>query len=152
SIDSPIIPSSPFYAADAVHQYEHDLDKANALLDEAGLEPGSDGVRFKMTILHQPGVPAALSKNMAENVRAQLKKIGIEAKLSESADFPAWASKVASHDFDMITDTVWNWGDPVIGVHRTYLSSNIRNIVWTNTQSYRNDKVDEILDKAGREI
>jgi hypothetical protein len=26
---------------------------------------------------------------------------------------------------DMTMDVVFNWGDPVIGVHRTYLSNNI---------------------------
>ncbi len=49
----------------------------------------------------------------------------------------------------MTMDTVFNWGDPVIGVHRTYLSSNIKPIVWTNTQSYSNPKVDELLEAAG---
>ena len=39
----------------------------------------------------------------------------------------------------------------MIGVHRTYLSSNIRDIVWTNTQSYRNPKVDALLEQAGVE-
>ncbi len=151
SIDGPIIPSSPFYAPASIHKYGYDLDKARALLDEAGLAPGKDGVRFNLTLAPQPGIPAAISKNMAEYVRAQLKKVGITVRLAESADFPAWAALVANHDFDMITDTVWNWGDPVIGVHRTYLSSNIRNAVWTNTQSYRNAKVDELLDLAGKE-
>ena len=40
-------------------------------------------------------------------------------------------------------------GDPVIGVHRTYLSTNIKPVVWTNTQSYANPKVDELLNQAG---
>ena len=56
---------------------------------------------------------------------------------------------MATHDFDMSMDASFNWGDPVIGVHRTYLSTNIRPIVWTNTQSYRNPKVDELLNAAG---
>jgi len=39
-----------------------------------------------------------------------------------------------------------NWGDPVIGVHRTYLSDNIRRgLVWSNTQNFRNPRVDELL-------
>jgi peptide/nickel transport system substrate-binding protein len=66
-----------------------------------------------------------------------------------SADFPSWAKRMATRDFDMSMDTVFNWGDPVIGVHRTYLSTNIRPIVWTNTQSYNNPKVDELLNTAG---
>ena len=66
-----------------------------------------------------------------------------------SADFPAWSKRIAAHEFDLTMDNVWNWGDPIIGVHRTYLSSNIKPIVWTNTQSYKNAKVDELLGTAG---
>src|SRR5690606_7537188 len=68
-----------------------------------------------------------------------------------SPDFPSWAKLISSHDFDMTTDAVFNWGDPVIGVHRTYLSSNIRPIIWSNTQSYSNPRVDELLEQAGQE-
>ncbi|MGB6009267.1 MAG: ABC transporter substrate-binding protein [Castellaniella sp.] len=148
--DGPIVPSSPYYAPAAVHKYPLNLDKAKALLDEAGLKPGADGIRFKMTIDVLPSIPS-LNKNVAEYTKAQLKKIGVDVRIQDSADFPSWAKRVANHDFDMTTDIVWNWGDPVIGVHRTYLSSNIKNVVWTNTQSYRNDKVDQILHQAGRE-
>jgi len=28
--------------------------------------------------------------------------------------------------YDMTVDTVWNWGDQVIGVHRACMSSKIR--------------------------
>jgi peptide/nickel transport system substrate-binding protein len=50
-------------------------------------------------------------------------------------------------------DIVFNWGDPVIGVHRTYVCSNIRQgVIWSNTQSYCNEEVDALLDAAGKEI
>lgn len=147
--NGPIISSSP-YATQDVHQYKLDLDKAKQLLDEAGYKPNSDGIRFTMTIDMLPGTDS-LSKNLAEYARAQLKKIGVTAELRTSADFPSWTKRIAAHDFDMTTDIVWNWGDPVIGVHRTYLTSNIRPIIWTNTQSYSNPKVDELLGKAGVE-
>jgi peptide/nickel transport system substrate-binding protein len=52
----------------------------------------------------------------------------------------------------MTTDNVFNWGDPTIGVDRTYLTSNIRKgVVWSNTQSYSNPRVDELLAKAAVE-
>ena len=145
----PIISSSPF-ADPSSNPYKLNLEQAKQLLDEAGLKPGANGERFKMTIDILPGT-VALSKNVAEYARTQLKKIGVAADLRTSADFPSWAKTMANHDFDMSTDIVWNWGDPVIGVHRTYLSSNIRPIVWTNTQSYRNDKVDKVLEQAAVE-
>jgi peptide/nickel transport system substrate-binding protein len=53
----------------------------------------------------------------------------------------------------MTIDNVWNWGDPVIGVHRTWISSNIKpGVIWSNTQSYVNPKVDELLAAAGKEM
>ncbi len=145
--DGPIIASSPLATTDLV-RYPFDLKKAAALLDQAGYKAGADGERFKLTIDYLPGGDDQ-QKNVAEYIRAQLKKVGITVAVRASADFPAWAKRIASHDFDMTMDAVFNWGDPVIGVHRTYVSTNIRPIVWTNTQSYRNPKVDELLNTAG---
>jgi len=147
--DGPIVGSSP-YATQDLNKYELDLDKAQQLLDEAGYKPDNNGIRFRMTIDILPGT-AALSRNVAEYARTQLRKIGVAAELRTSADFPSWTRRLAEHDFDMSTDIVWNWGDPVIGVHRTYLTSNIRPIVWTNTQSYSNPEVDALLEKAAAE-
>ncbi|HER27346.1 MAG TPA: ABC transporter substrate-binding protein, partial [Rhodospirillales bacterium] len=146
----PVVLGSPF-AAPGVEQYDLDLDKAKALLDEAGLKVGSDGMRFKLTLDFIPGF-AEMQKTIAEYIRPQLKKVGIEVALRSSPDFPTWAKRVGGHDFDMTMDIVFNWGDPVIGVHRTYLCSNIRKgVIWSNTQSYCNPKVDALLEKAGIE-
>ncbi|MGR4868574.1 ABC transporter substrate-binding protein [Variovorax sp. LARHSF232] len=145
--DGPIVASSPF-ATDDLARYPLDLKKAAALLDEAGLKPGANGERFKLTIDYLPGADDQ-QKNVAEYVRAQLKKLGVAVEVRASADFPAWAKRLATHDFDLSMDVVFNWGDPVIGVHRTYLSTNIKPVIWTNTQSYANPKVDELLNTAG---
>ncbi|MEM8754127.1 MAG: ABC transporter substrate-binding protein, partial [Pseudomonadota bacterium] len=65
---------------------------------------------------------------------------------------PTWAKRVGGHDFDLTWDTVFNWGDPVIGVHRTYQSTNIKpGVIWSNTQQYQNERVDELLELAGKE-
>jgi len=145
--DGPLVASSPFAVPDLV-RYPLDLKKAGEMLDAAGYKAGAGGERFKLTIDYLPGVDDQ-QKNVAEYIRGQLKKVGITVEVRASADFPAWAKRLASHDFDMSMDTVFNWGDPIIGVHRTYLSTNIKPIVWTNTQSYANPKVDELLNTAG---
>jgi len=145
--DGPIVASSPFAVPDLV-KYPLDLKKSAELLDAAGYPAGAGGERFKLSIDYIPGGDEQ-QKNVAEYLRSQLKKVGITLDVRASADFPAWAKRIASHDFDMTMDTVFNWGDPVIGVHRTYLSTNIKPIVWTNTQSYSNPKVDELLNAAG---
>ncbi|QDL38441.1 ABC transporter substrate-binding protein [Rhodoferax sediminis] len=148
--DGPIVPSSPFAVTDLV-RYPFDLKKAAAMLDAAGYKVDANGERFKLTIDYLPGVDDQ-QKTVAEYVRGQLKKVGIAVEVRTSADFPAWAKRMATHDFDMSMDLVYNWGDPVIGVARTYLSTNIKPIVWTNTQSYNNPKVDELLNTAGQTL
>ncbi len=145
--DGPIVPSSPFAVPDLV-KYPLDLKKSAELLDAAGYKAGAGGERFKITVDYIPGNDEQ-QKNVAEYLRSQLKKVGVTVEVRASADFPTWAKRMAARDFDLSMDSVFNWGDPVIGVHRTYLSTNIKPIVWTNTQGYANPQVDELLNSAG---
>jgi peptide/nickel transport system substrate-binding protein len=143
----PIAPGSPFYT-DKVEPYKLNLDKANQLLDAAGHARGAGGTRFAMAIDYLPGTPDN-SQTLAEYLRPQLRKVGIEATVRNSPDFPTWARRISSHDFDVTMDSAFNYGDPVIGVHRTYLSSNIKpGVIWSNTQNYANPRVDDLLAQA----
>jgi peptide/nickel transport system substrate-binding protein len=147
----PVVLGSPFGAPD-VEAYDLDLDKAKALLDEAGFKAGADGVRFKVELDFIPAF-AEMQKTVAEYIKPQLKKVGIIVSLRSSPDFPSWAKRVGGHEFEMSMDIVFNWGDPVIGVHRTYICSNIKKgVIWSNTQSYCNKEVDSLLAAAGTEL
>jgi peptide/nickel transport system substrate-binding protein len=142
-----IHPGSPFYEPD-VATYDLDIDKANQILDEAGYARGDDGMRFKLTI----DFGWASIKAPTEYLKPQLKKIGIDVTIRASPDFPTWSKRISNYDFDMTWDVVFNWGDPAIGVHRTYQSSNIKpGVIWSNTQQYENARVDEIMEAAGKE-
>ena len=94
-----IHPDSIFNESD-VARYDLDIDKANAILDEAGYTRGSDGMRFPLTI--DFGWPSA--KPWAGYAKPQLKKIGIDVTVRTSAGFPAWAKTVSNWDFDMTVD------------------------------------------------
>jgi peptide/nickel transport system substrate-binding protein len=145
----PIGSASPFYSGE-VERYDLNLAKAAQLLDAAGLKPGANGIRTQLSLDAVPGVSDM--RATAEYIKPALAKVGIDVQLRNSPDFPTWARRVSSFQFDMTMDSVWNWGDPVIGVHRTYLSSNIREgVIWSNTQRYTNTKVDELLTAAGKE-
>ena len=143
----PIAPGTPFYTAD-VNPYDVDLDKANKMLDEAGYPKGADGIRFKMTIDAETH-PDLLQQYLL----SQLKKIGIAVDARVSPDFPTWAKRTSNGQHDATINVVYNWGDPVIGVHRTYITSNIKaGVPYSNTAQYSNPKVDEILAKAANEM
>lgn len=118
----PIAKGSPFHSAE-VEKYELNIAKANQLLDAAGLKPGANGMRLALEVDSIPGSPDL--KTVQEYVKPALAKVGIDVTVRLSPDFPTWARRVASLQFEMTVDSVWNWGDPVIGVHRTWLSSNI---------------------------
>lgn len=148
---SPIHPGSTFYTSQ-VNKFAYDLKKAEALLDDAGFKKGTDGFRFKLTIDFLP-LEIASSTGVGEFLKVQFKRGGIDLELRPAPDFPTWAQHVAGLECDLTLDAVFNWGDPVIGVHRTYLSRNIRKgVIWSNTQSYRNSKVDTLLDAAASEV
>ena len=143
---SPIIESSPFFD-ETIPAYDVDLDKANALMAEAGYADG-----MELTVDYIPG-PKEQQQSVAEYLKSQLKKIGIAVTVRAAPDFPTWAGRVGGHDFELSMDVVFNWADPAIGVHRTYLSSNIKKgVIWSNTQQYVNPKVDEILAAAAVEL
>ncbi|MBU1748348.1 MAG: ABC transporter substrate-binding protein [Chloroflexi bacterium] len=148
---SPIAPASPFYTAN-VHKYDLDLNRANQLLDAAGYPIRPDGTRLALTLDYIPAIPSQ-QRDVALYLSRQLAQIGIDVQVRQSASFPAWAERIGNWDFDMTMDIVYNWGDPVIGVHRTYLTDNIRQgVVWSNTQNYANPRVDELLAQAEQEI
>lgn len=145
----PIHSGFPQYSPD-VATYKYDLKKAEQLLDEAGLKKGADGMRLKITCDYYPGDEDG-QKRIAEYMKPALKRIGIDVEVRAPADFAAWAKRMSDKDFDISMDAAFAWGDPVIGVHRTYLSSNIRPLVFTNNAQYVNAKVDEVLASAERE-
>lgn len=146
----PIANGNQFYT-DEVEHYDLNLDKANSLLDEAGF-PMNGESRFSAAIDFIPGYDEQ-QKLIAEYLRPQLAKIGIDLEVRTSVDFGAWADRISNWNFDMTMDNVYNWGDPVIGVHRTYLSDNIvEGVIWSNTQQYSNPEVDQLLKDAGIEL
>lgn len=145
----PVHPGSVFYSDD-VNPFKFNLDKAKALLDEAGLKPDGNGIRFKTTM--NVVIFSGTFKRIAEYIRSQFKKIGVDVTIKASADIRAWIKTVSNHNFDMTVDSVFNWGDPVIGIHRTYLSTNIRKgVPWHNTQQYKNPALDKLMAEAGSE-
>ncbi len=146
----PIVPTSPFYEPN-VDLYKMDIAKAESLLDQAGLKKGADGTRATFTIDYIPG-DNDQQRNVAEYLRSAFKRVGVALTERAAPDFPTWAQRVSNFDFDLTMDNVYNWGDPVIGVARTYLSDNIRKgVIWSNTQHYSNPKVDTLLNAAAVE-
>ena len=145
----PVSSATRFYSAD-VKPYPLDLKKAEALLDDMGLVKGKDGVRATIKLV---GLPYGETWNrLSEYVRQSLGKVGLRVVI-ESTDAAGWTQRLANWDFEMLVSYLTQYGDPALGVSRTYLSSNIKKgIPYTNTSGYSNERVDELFTKAASAV
>ncbi|MFH5923315.1 ABC transporter substrate-binding protein [Roseomonas xinghualingensis] len=122
-----------------------DMNKAKALLDEAGVRANAQGVRGSFKYVIPPY--GEIWNRMGEYFRQAMRQIGFEVTL-ESTDAGTWASRVANWDYEATSNVLYQFGDPTLGVERSYVTSNIQKILFTNTAGYSNPKVDELFAKA----
>jgi peptide/nickel transport system substrate-binding protein len=141
----PISSKTRFYDKN-VKTYDYSVDKAKALLDEMGLKPGADGKRVTLRYLISPVSEA--NTRAAEFLRQSLGRVGIDLQL-QTTDIAGWAQKFADWDYDMTANLVYQFGDPALGVARTYITSNIKKgILFSNTAGYSNPEVDRLFEEA----
>lgn len=145
----PIHSSSPYYDPD-VRQYDFNIAKAEALLDEMGLKKGPNGVRATVKLL---GLPyGEVWNRAAESTRQALRRVGIEVVL-ESTDAAGWVDRLKNWDFEMIMTYLTTLSDPALGVSRTFLSDNQRKgVPFTNEAGYSNPQVDALFKEAASTV
>ena len=141
----PIASTTRFYDK-ATKLPGYDPRRAAALLDEAGLKPNNQGIRF--TIKHLTLPYGEVWTRLGEYMRTALKGVGIELVL-ESTDAGGWAQRIADWEYDTSVNFLYQYGDPTLGVERTYVSSNIKKVTFTNTGGYQNPAVDALFTEAG---
>lgn len=145
---SPISVTLPKFHDNSIQPYAVDLDKANAILDDAGYARGADGKRFSIRLLFNP----AHDKRLAEYVRQALSKIGIDAPV-ETFDFATYIKTVyTDRAFDLTSENLANAFDPTVGVQRVYWSKNFKvGLPFSNAAHYANPEVDRLLEAASIE-
>lgn len=124
---------------------EHNPRTAQDLLEAAGLKPNAQGIR--LSIKHLPLPYSEIWARLAEYMRAAARQSGIELVL-ESTDAAGWAQRVGAWDYETSINYVYQYGDPTLGVERSYISSNIQKILASNTSGYVNPQVDALFAKA----
>ncbi|UUP19872.1 ABC transporter substrate-binding protein [Nitratireductor thuwali] len=136
---SPVSSSTRFFTDD-VNKYDHDPEKAKALLDEMGY----DGETVRLLPLPY----GETWQRWAEAVKQNLGEVGINVEIV-ATDVAGWNQKLAEWDYDMAFTYLYQYGDPALGVARNYISSNIaKGSQWNNVEGYENPKVDELFAQA----
>ena len=84
----------------------------------------------------------------AEAVKQNLAEVGIESELV-TTDVAGWNQRTGDWDFDLAFTYLYQYGDPALGVSRTYVSSNIaKGSPWNNVSGYVNEEVDRLFAEA----
>jgi peptide/nickel transport system substrate-binding protein len=130
-------------------QYAQDLDKANALLDEAGY-PMQGANRFTLDLSYATGSSSEAAA--AEVIKQQLKAIGIEVTLSAYDRTTAMNRTYMDRNYDLFLQAVVSGPDPKMSVAPLYDANNRVEGLFTNTGNYENARVQELLAIEGSEL
>lgn len=140
------LPTQSWAYNGSVPAYEHDPEKAKALLDAAGY-PQVNGVRFHITMKTSTDANTRL---MVAVMQQQLREVGIALDI-RSFEFATFFSDVQHGAFQMY-GLRWIGGneDPDIFEYAFHSSKFPPN--GANRDYYSNPKVDALIDKARQEI
>jgi peptide/nickel transport system substrate-binding protein len=123
------------------------IELANKLLDEAGYPRKENGYRFE--IVHDITPYGEEWQSFGEYTIQQLDKIGIKARLRVE-DVATWLKRIyTNYDFQLSSNWLNTFADPVLGVHRLYHSNAIKSgTVFKNAARWSSPRTDQLMDMA----
>ena len=126
------------------------LERANALLDGAGLPRKDGGMRFGLHLEVNSFGEQWLRQ--AEYLKQALGQVGIDVTL-RSEDTATWLRRVyTDYEFDINEPFLSQGVDPSYGLNKQYLTSQIRKgVTFVNSSQYSNPALDTLLIEGMRE-
>lgn len=138
-----IVPEGMWGGNDTLFQYDFDLDKAKALLEEEGIKEGE----LKLIYTYVSGDEA--EKKAGELYKAELSKIGVELEIRGMPWESQWEMGKATNPVDR-QDIFVMYGWPITAHPHTWFYSNIysEEDILFNLGYYSNKDVDRMIDEA----
>ncbi len=66
-----------------------------------------------------------------------------------ATDVGGWNQRLGDWDYDLAFTYLYQYGDPALGITRSYRSDNIeKGSPWNNVEGYENERIDELFDEA----
>src|SRR5690606_7453586 len=138
-----------FYEPD-VETYAFDIDKANALLDEAGYPRGGDGTRFQLRLLPAPFFSE--TRQFGDYLRQALAAVGIDAQVVNNDSAGHIKAVYTDHDFDLAVSPPVFRGDPAISTTTLVRSGTPAGVPFSNQGGFADAALDGLIDKAATTI
>ena len=142
----PVPKNAPEFYEPDVTLYPFDVEKAKALLDEAGYPAKDGGSRFSLRLLPAPFFSE--TRAMGDYLKQALAAIGVEAELV-SNDAPGHLNAVyKDHNFDLSIGAAVFRGDPAISTTNLVQSGIPDGTFFSNQGGYANPDIDKIIKEA----
>ncbi len=145
---SVISPTTFAYNEEAGNLYRYDVEKAKALLEEAGwVDSNGDGIREKdgqNLLIEYPALPA-YEEAFMELLAYYLKQVGFDVNITKLDD--AGISEFGFAGKHNILNMGWISRDPGV-LSYVYLSENIEGGNQSGYTRFRNERLDEIFNTA----
>lgn len=143
--DSLLPPGQWAYTGDVAH-YNYNPEQARRLLDDAGYEPGKDGIRFHLTMKTSND---AGTRVLAMALQQQLRAVGIALDV-RSFEFATFYSDISHGSFGMYS-LHWAGGNEDPDIFRYSFASSSFPPHGVNRGDYSNAEVDTLLQAAATE-
>ena len=148
----PISSVTRYYDPNVQADWQYDPAKARQMLDDMGLKPDKDGIRLRTKFVPIYSSIGEHHVRIGEYMKQALKDVGVEAELI-ATDAGGWMKRMGNGEYDMAVNYMGQYGDPELGVARSYISSNIKKgVPFNNMAGYSNPKVDDLFARGAVEM
>lgn len=141
----PISSNSPYFD-DSLPELAYDVERANELLDEAGLPRDANGVRFSIRLHHVASVPAFA--RTAQILKENWDDLGIQTEIIAGELTTTLETVFTNWDFDVAVYSVFAGPEPDRRMNQFYGTDNITGAFFSNAMGYSNPEVDDLIHES----
>jgi peptide/nickel transport system substrate-binding protein len=142
----PVPASDPVFYTPEVTTYPFDVERAKALLDEAGHPAGANGVRFSLRLLPAPFFNE--TRQFGAYLRQALAEVGIDAEIVSNDSAGHQSAVYTDHAFDITVGSPVFRTDPAISTTNLVRSGLPAGVPFSNQGGYANAELDALIDEA----
>ncbi|MCF6466558.1 peptide-binding protein [Clostridium sp. Cult2] len=156
TLDVPFLPSGWAYPPEGtLNTYKYDPEKAKSLLEESGwIDRDGDGIREneageKLQFTMKCSNDSKIREQAVLVIQESWKEVGIDIEVSVEEDAKMANDCIFDHDFELYALNCYFGSDPdPYGWWHSDSATDEKGVGSFNFGSYKNDKVDECIEKA----